>query len=189
MYLTGNSEVALDRLQLVVLLLHLFDILYLFDGFLYRHTEVIEVDGFCGEVEGTVVHRLADVSHITVGRDHDTLQGRILHLVDLREQCQSVHLWHVDVAEDDIKVLLLKEHCQCFQSVVGKLKLILAMTYLTSEILGEQQLEIHLVVYTKYLYWHNSIFIILILDAKIAQNVKNTKKKDEKRNNLFNFAG
>ena len=55
------------------------------------------------------------------------------------------------------------------------------MTYLTSEVLGEQQLEIHLVVYTKYLYWHNFNVIILILDAKIVQNVKNTKKKDEKK--------
>ena len=82
--LTGHGQVALDACQLVVLLLHRLDVVNLLDGLLDGHAEVVEVDGLRGEVEGTVVHCLADVAHVAVGRHHDALQGGVLHLVDLR---------------------------------------------------------------------------------------------------------
>ena len=37
------------------------------------------------------------VAHVAIRRYHDALQRRVLHLVDLRQQRQSVHLRHVDV--------------------------------------------------------------------------------------------
>ena len=153
--LSGHSQVALDRLQLGVLLLHRLDVADVLYGFFYRHAEIIEVDGLRGEVKGAVVHRLTYVTHIAVGRHHDTLQGRVLHLVDLRQQRQSVHLRHVDVAQDDVEVLLLEQHGERFQTVVGKLKFVLSLPDLSSKVLCQQQFEIHLVVNTEYLNWHN----------------------------------
>ena len=131
-----------------MLLLHRFDVAYLFNGLLDGHVQVVEVDGLRGKVEGTVVHRLADITHVAVGRHHDALHGRILHLVDLREQRQTVHLGHIDVAQDDVKVFFLEQHRECFQAVVGKLKLILSFSDLSSKVLCQQQFEIHLIVDT-----------------------------------------
>ena len=96
--LTSHSQVGLQRFQLRVLFLRLLDIFNLLYGLLDGHAEVVQVDGFRGKVEGTVVHGRTYVRHVTVGRHHDALQGGVLQFVDFREQRQSVHLGHVDVA-------------------------------------------------------------------------------------------
>ena len=73
LYLAGNGEVALQRLQLRVFALHLVYVSYLLNGFLDGDAQVVEVDGLGGEVEGSVVHGLTDVAHVTVGAHHDDL--------------------------------------------------------------------------------------------------------------------
>ena len=93
----GRREVALQRLQLGVFLLRLVDEINLSNGLLDGQTQVVHIDGLRSEVEGTVVHRLANVFHIAVGTDHNDAQRRIAHLVHLGQQRQTIHLGHVDV--------------------------------------------------------------------------------------------
>ena len=118
--LACHSQVAFDRLQLGVLLLRLTDVIDLFDGFLDRYTQVIEVDGLGSEVKGTVVHRLTDISHIAIGGHHDAFEGGITHLIDFCEQRESVHLRHVNIREDDVIVRVLHKQRKRLQSVMGK---------------------------------------------------------------------
>ena len=131
-----------------MLLLHALDVLYLSNGLLDGHTQIVEVDGLGGKVEGSVVHSLTDVAHVAIGGNHNTLEGGVLHLVNLCEQRQSVHLRHIDVRQDDIVVLVLQQHLEGLQSVVRKRELVFSLAYLTTEVLREQQLEIGLIVDT-----------------------------------------
>ena len=110
----------------------------MFDGLLYRQAQVVEVNGLGSEVKSTIVHCLTDVPHVAIGRHHDTLQGWVAHFVNLRQQGQTVHLWHVNIRKDDVEVLMLKQHGQGFQSVVGKVEFVFSFTDLSSEVLGEQ---------------------------------------------------
>ena len=154
LYLLGDGQIALQGLELFAVGLHLTDIPYLLDRFLDRQTEVVEVDGLRGEVEGTVVHGLADITHIAVCRHHDALQCRVAHLVDLRQQGETIHLRHVDIRKDNVIVFVLQKHRQCFQSVMCKGKLVFTLADLPSEVLCQQQLEIVLVVDTENFYSH-----------------------------------
>ena len=121
-----------------MLLLHLVDVVDLLDGFFYCHTQVVQVDRFGGEVESPVVHGLADVAHIAAGTNHDDFQRGIAHLVHFGQQRQAVHLWHVDVRQDNLHVGVLQHQRKSFQSVVCKYKLIFALSYFTPEILCQQ---------------------------------------------------
>ena len=118
-----------------MLYLCLFDIFYLFDSFLNRHTQVIKIDGFCGKVKGTVIHSRTDITHVAISRHHDALHCGIVHLVNLGEQCQTVHLRHVDVREDNINVFLSQQHRQGFQTIMGEKELVFAFANLSSEVL------------------------------------------------------
>ena len=82
-----------------------------------------------------MVHGRTDIIHIAISRNHDTFHGRIAHLVDLREQRQAIHLRHVDVAQDNVKIRMLQNHLECLQSVVRERKLILALADFSSEVL------------------------------------------------------
>ena len=139
-------EVGLQRLQLRVFLLRLFDILYLLDGLLDGQTEVVEVDGLCCKVEGSVIHGRTDVVHVAISRYHDALQGGVLQFVYLCEQCQTVHFRHVDITQNDVDILLTQQKGEGLQTVVGKEKLVFSLTYFATEILCQQQLKVLLVV-------------------------------------------
>ena len=67
LYFAGYCQVSLQRFQLRVLLLRLFDIGYLLSSFFDGYTQVVKVDGFRSEVESTIVHCLSDVAHVTIG--------------------------------------------------------------------------------------------------------------------------
>ena len=135
-------------------LLHLMDIFNLLNGLFYRHTQIVQINGLSGKVKCSVVHRLTNVAHITVSTYHDNFQGRVAHLIHLGQQCQAIHFWHVDIRQDNLNIWVLHHHGQRLQTVMGKHKLVLSLTYLSSKILCQQQFEIHLVVDTQNLNWH-----------------------------------
>ena len=109
----GRGQVVLQRLQLHMLLLRLVYVVYLCDGLLDGQAQVVHVDGLRGEVEGPVVHCLADVLHVTVGTHHDDAQRRVAHLVHLGQQRQTIHLRHVDVREDNLNVGIIIQDGEC----------------------------------------------------------------------------
>ena len=100
----------------------------------------------------------ADVLHVTVGTHHDDAQSGVLHLVHLGQHRQTVHLWHIDVAEDDVDVGMVVQHCESLHTSTGKEELILATADLPSEILLHQEFNLFLVVDAQNLsYSHRSI--------------------------------
>ena len=74
--------------------------------------QVLHINRLHGEVESSMVHGRTDIIHIAIGRNHDTFHGRIAHLVDLRKQRQAIHLRHVDVAQDNIKIRMLQDQLE-----------------------------------------------------------------------------
>ena len=50
---------------------------------------------------------------------------------------------------------------------MGKLELIFSFPDLSPEILGQQQFEIDLIVYTKYFYWHIIVNIVLMIVSTV----------------------
>ena len=73
-------------------------------------------------------------------------------LVYLAQQRQTVHFRHVDVRQDDVNIRMLLKYVQGFETVVGKEKLIFALTNLTTKILRQQQFEVCLIINTQNLY-------------------------------------
>ena len=71
----------------------------------YGDLQVLEIKRLGDEIEGSPVHRHADVLHITVRRYDDGADFRI----DLRylfQKREAVHLRHVDVRDDHIDILM-----------------------------------------------------------------------------------
>ena len=110
-----------------------------------RDLEVREIDRLGDEVEGAAVHRGADVLHVAVGRDDDRAEIRV-HLGDLLQEGQTVHLRHVDVRENDVDVALLRQDFQRLDAVAGELEAVLALADVASHALAHQTLQIRLVV-------------------------------------------
>ena len=108
----------------------------LLDRLLDRTFQILHIDRLGSEVESTMVHGSTNILHIPISRYDDTFQGRVTHLVNLRQQCQAIHLRHIDIAQYDIKVRMVQHHPQCLQTIMGKGELILSLTDLPTEILG-----------------------------------------------------
>ena len=136
-------------------------IVNLLNRLFYCRAQVIKVYRLCGKVKSAIIHRLADVAHVTVGTDHDTTNGGIAQLVDFSQQRKTIHFWHVDIRKDNFNVWILIEQGYSFQAVVRKEKFIFSLTNLPSKILCQQQLEIHLVVDTQYFYRHKLLCLII----------------------------
>ena len=124
-----------------MLLLGLMYVADLLDGLLDGAAQVFHVYGFRGEVEGTFVHRQADVPHVAVCTYHDDAHGGIAHLIQLSQQRQTVHLGHVDVAEDDLNVRVVGQYGEGLQTIAGEEELIFTSPDLTSEVLFHQKLN------------------------------------------------
>ena len=163
LYFPSHRQVTLDPFQLVVFQLHLLDIINLLNGLFDGHAQVIQVYGLRGEIKRPVIHRLTDVAHVAIGTHHDALQGWVLHFVDFCQQRQPVHLWHVDIREYNVIVLVLQKHCQCFKTVVCERELVFSLSDLPSEILRQEQFEIVFIVYTEDFCWHNVIYLFLLV--------------------------
>ena len=69
--LVGRSQVLLQPLQLLVLLLRFMYEVYLLDGFLDGAFQIVHINRLGGKVESTIVHSQADVLHVTVSTHHD----------------------------------------------------------------------------------------------------------------------
>ncbi len=110
-----------------------------------RRLEIHEVDRLRQEVEGTPVHRRADVRHVAIGRDDDG-RGALGKVLQLGEQRQPVHARHVDVGHDQIDVAVVREAVQGLLSVMGEQERDEALADLAAELLGDQRLEIRLVI-------------------------------------------
>ena len=146
--LVGSSQVFLQSLQLLLCLLRCMYEVNLLDGLLDGTGQVIHVDRFRGEIEGTAVHGQTDVLQVTVGTHHDDAQGGVLHLVDFGQHLQTVHHRHVDVAEDNLDVRMLLQYFETLHTVMGKEELIFATTNLPSEELLHQKFDLFLVIDT-----------------------------------------
>ena len=146
--LVGSGQVFLQPLQFLVFLLRLMYKVYLLDGFLDGAVQVVHIDGLCGKIESTVVHRQTDVLQVTVGTHHNDAQGRVLHLVHFGQHLQTVHHGHVDVAEDNFDVRMLLQYFEALHAVMGKEELIFPTAYLPSEELLHQKLDLFLVIDT-----------------------------------------
>ena len=132
-------------------------IVNLFDGFLNRQGQIVHVDRFRDKVEGTIVHRLTDVRHIAIGTHHNDTYGGVVHLVHFGQERQTVHLGHIDVAEDDLNVGRISQDSKGLQTVVGKEELILSTTDLPPEMMFHHQLNRRLIINTQNPYsCHNS---------------------------------
>ena len=121
--------------------------LILGDGFFDCKAEVVEVYGLGCKVERAAVHSLTDVAHIAVCAHHHAFEGGVAHFVDFSQKCESVHLRHIDVGEDDLDVGVFGQHHQRLQSVVSEEKFVLALADFAAEILRQQRLQIRLVIY------------------------------------------
>ena len=144
----GRNQFFLQSCQLLVFLLRLTHEINLTDGFLDGAGEIVHINRLRGKVEGSVVHGLTDVLHVTVGTHHDDALGWVLHLIHLGQHGQTVHLRHVDVTEDDIDVRMVVQHREAFHTVMRKEELIFATAQLPSEILLHQEFNLFLVVNT-----------------------------------------
>ena len=144
--LAGDGQFFLQRLQLRMLFLRLMDVMDLTDGLLDGHIQVVHIDRLGDKVEGAAVHGLADVQHITVGTHHDDPQGWIMLLIHIRQQLQTVHHGHVDVAEDNLDVGVVVQDVQRLHAVTGIEELILAGPDLAPEVLSHQRFDGLLVI-------------------------------------------
>ena len=148
LYFAGYPQVALDILQLLMLLLAFPDEPDLLHGIVDTLLQVVQVYRLRCKVECSVVHGRTYILHISVGRDHDYLQGRVSHFVHLSQHGQTIHLRHVDVAQDDIDVRMQQQLLQTFNTIVGEEEFIFSFSNLSAEVLGEEHLQIHLIIYT-----------------------------------------
>ena len=138
-------------------LLRLMHEVNLFDSLLNRPAQIFHINRFRGKVEGTIIHGLANVLHVTVGTHHDDAQCSVAHLVHLGQQRQAVHFRHIDVAKDNLNIWVVIQDSKGLQSVVGKEELILPTANLAAEVLFHQQLQRSLVINTQNLYCSHNI--------------------------------
>ena len=110
-----------------------------------RRLEIGEIDGLGEEIERAAIHRRADIRHVAVSRDDD---GRklLLRLLQLLKQRQPVHARHVDVGHHHVDVGVLREHGERVDSIAGEEETHGAVADLAAEFLGDQRLEVRLVV-------------------------------------------
>ena len=78
-------------------LLRLVYIVNLLNSLLNGRVQVVHVDRLDGKIEGPVVHGLTNVRHVTICTHHDDAQRGFMHLVQLGQQCQTVHFGHVNI--------------------------------------------------------------------------------------------
>ena len=119
-----------------MLLLCLLDKFYFGNSFVDGYLQVIKVYWLCSKVKGTIVHGSADVVHLTVGTHHNDFQRRIMTVVNLLQQCETIHFRHVDIAEYNVDIRMLQHHLQSFNAIVCKEKLILSFADFSAEILS-----------------------------------------------------
>ena len=114
--------------------------------------QVLEVEGLGYEVERPPVHRRSDVLHVAVGRDdHGAYLG--VDLGNLLEQGQAVHLGHIDVRDDHVNVLVLLEHLEGLDTIVGEFEGVFAGPDVAAHALPHQRLKIRLIVNDENLVW------------------------------------
>jgi hypothetical protein len=75
------------------------------------------------------------------------------------QKLQTVHLGHVDVAEDNLDVRVVAQNCARFQTVAGKVELILSVTDFPPEMLSHQRFNGSFVINAQYLYSGHGLII------------------------------
>jgi hypothetical protein len=65
----------------------------------------------------------------------------------VRKQREAIHHRHVDVEQEQLDLGIGFEHLECFLAMTGEGEAELATADFTPESLGEQRLEIRLVIY------------------------------------------
>ena len=148
LYLAGQRQVFLQRLQLSVFLLRCMHIVDLPDCLLDGQSQVVHIDGLRSKVESAVVHSQSDVPHVAIGTYHDNAHCGITSLIEFCQQRQTVHLGHVDVTQDNFNVGMFIQDGKRLHAVAGKEELIIAATDLPPEKLFQQQFDRSLVVNT-----------------------------------------
>ena len=133
-------------------------IVYLLDGLLDSPGQIVHIYGLRSEIKSTVIHSLTDVRHVAVRTHHNDTHGWVVHLIHLGQQRQAVHLWHVDIAEDNLNVGGVSQDSKSLKTVTGEKELILSTTDLTPEMMPHHQLNGRLIINTQNLYCRHSIF-------------------------------
>ena len=88
--------------------------------------------------------------HIAVGGyDHGFEQ--VILFIDPAEECQSIHFWHIDVAQYDVDIAVLRQLFEGMFAVDGEYKFILVVAYLCRNFCLMSTSKICFVVYYKYL--------------------------------------
>ena len=82
-------------------------------------SEIAKIDRLGHKIERAAIHRGADVGHVAIGR-HDDGRDLVLALLQLLQQRQPVHPRHIDVADDEVDVVIGLERRQRFDAIVGE---------------------------------------------------------------------
>jgi hypothetical protein len=88
-------------------------------GLVDRRLEVRKIDRLGQKIEGTAVHRGADIGHVAIGRNDDRRE-RVITFLDLLQKRQPVHPRHVDVAHHHVDAAAIAQHFQRLGAVVGE---------------------------------------------------------------------
>ena len=144
------GQFVLHADQLVAGLQHAAPFGQVFQGAVDRVLQVGEVDWLGDEVEGAAVHGRANVGHVAVGGDDDGPDVRV-HIGNLLQEGQAVHLGHVDVGDHHVDVPDRPQDLERLHPVAGKEELVLAAPDASAHALQDQRLEVGLVVDHQYL--------------------------------------
>ena len=109
------------------------------------HFEIREVDWLRQKIEGSAVHRGADVGHVAVGGNDNGRELRRLVLKP-RKQGQPVHARHVDVGDDHVVIPVFLQEGERLHAVARKPERHRAFPDLAAELLRDQILQVWLVV-------------------------------------------
>jgi hypothetical protein len=107
--------------------------------------EVGKIDRLGDKVEGAAVHRGADVRHFAIGRD-DHRGGVSFALMQVGQQGQSVHSWHIDVAQKHVDVAAGIKLRQRIHAIIHEDEAKLSIGDLPAELLNDRQFQIRFVI-------------------------------------------
>src|SRR6516164_1492601 len=110
-----------------------------------RRFQVGEIDWLCQKVECPPVHRGAYICHVAIrGDDHGG--ERLVRLLELFEQCQTVHSRHIDVAHHHVDRLAIDQCLKRFDAVASEYKFDFSVPNLAAELLLDEGFNVRLVV-------------------------------------------
>jgi len=139
----------LDEHQLVARLHRLLEHPEVVQRFGDGDLEIVEIDGFDDKIEGTAIHRRADILDIPVSGDNNGAQQRFFLLLDAIEQGETVHLGHVDVGQNQIDRNVLRQAFESLHPVAGEFEREQSLADLFAELLQDELFQIRFVIHNQ----------------------------------------